>query len=87
VHTDNDVSSFDAMCRFWSDHFDVVNNENFANLVPEYGYEGNINNFAQYHSQLTEHERNALFEKRNKSIRAFYDTPAGDLEKLKKSLR
>lgn len=68
VYTDNDVSRFDEMCRFWSDNLDVVNNENFANLVPEYGYEGNINNFARYYAQLNEADRNSFVERRTASI-------------------
>lgn len=84
VYTDNDVSRFDEMCRFWSDDLDVVNNENFANLVPEYGYEGNVNNFAQYYTQLNEADRISFVERRTASIRSFYNTPEGELSKIRR---
>lgn len=81
LYTDDDVTRFDGMCRYWSDHFDVVNNEDFANLVPEYGYEGNINNLVVYMKSLSPEAAAALYARRTASINAFYSTPEGYLAK------
>jgi hypothetical protein len=44
LFSSDDLQEFAEMCKFYSDLFDVVNNKDFANLIPELGYEGNQGN-------------------------------------------
>lgn len=38
IYTSDDVEIFNKACEYYSEFFDVVNCDYFANLIPEYGY-------------------------------------------------
>lgn len=42
LHTSDDLDQFNDVCKIYSEMFDVVNNKDFANLIPENGYDGNL---------------------------------------------
>lgn len=53
----DDKDALSAVATYYSDLFDVVNNPNFANCVPEYGYVGNQGNLNMWWENATEEQK------------------------------
>ena len=74
------------VAAYYSGLFDVVNNPDFANLVPEYGYEGNEFNFEMWKSSRTQEELLDFYATRAAGLRAFYEKDEGRQVKQSSSI-
>ena len=48
IFESDDLSVFNQMCYHFSEYYDVVNNKNFANIIPEYGCDKYNSNLIYY---------------------------------------
>ena len=68
LFSSDDIEEFNANCKEHSDLFNLPHNPDFANLVPEYGYEGNQGNFKVWWDNATEEQRQEVYVKRTIGI-------------------
>lgn len=96
IHETEDYEEFVQVCVYYSTMFDVVMNEEFANLIPESGYDGKEfgkTNFEVWREQASPDELYEFYRNRSKSIKEFHDNNPGylkgrvDNEKLSDSLK
>jgi hypothetical protein len=57
LFTTDSLEEFTIACEYYSNLFDVVNNEDFANVVPELGYEGNQGNLPEWWKTASEEDK------------------------------
>lgn len=69
LFTSDNVEEFDEECLKYSLLFDVVNNPDFCNLIPELGYQGNQNNFQVYFETASEETLKDLYKRRAETLK------------------
>jgi hypothetical protein len=93
LFSSDDLEEFDRECVYYSLLFDVVNNPAFSNLIPEFGYQGNVNNFQLYFETASENTLKELYSRRAASLKlnhhfrkeTFPDEYAEMIDKISKS--
>lgn len=72
IYETPDYEKFICVCEEISENLDVVNSTNFANAIPEHGYENGRsgkNNFELWYETLGENEKKVFHENRGKRIK------------------
>jgi len=88
LHTTDDRDEFNHICLHFSLLFDVVNNDNFSNLIPEFGYpDDTAFNFVSWWSAATEAQKLDCYSRRADSLRQWHDTDAGKEFRNRQSIR
>jgi len=57
IFSSDDIDEFNLVCQYHSDFYNIPFNEDFANLVPEYGYEGNQGNLPAWWQCASEEDK------------------------------
>ena len=67
----DDYSTFVEVCYYYSDLFDVANSSEFANVVPEYGYENDYRkpNIAVWWDYASDEEKALVYRKRSNTLK------------------
>lgn len=73
LFTSNNLQEFNAECLYYSALFDVVDNNDFANLVPELGYDSELgSNLEVWWQVASEEEKRKAINKRIESMKKTY---------------
>jgi hypothetical protein len=71
LYEDNNYDDFVKMCKFYSDFYNIVESSEFANMVPETGYNNNDGkpNVVLFWEYVKPEIKNDIIKKRNESIK------------------
>lgn len=70
LYTSDDYEEFVEKCIYYSSYFDVVMNEEFANIIPEHGYggDGEKNNFEIFWEYASDDIKSEIYKRRRDSM-------------------
>lgn len=70
IYTSDNYEDFLEMCIHYSNYFNIVDSNEYLNMIPEFGYDDTVNNFELYWKYASENEKLNVYNKRAKSIKA-----------------
>lgn len=86
LYSCDDYDAFLEKCKYYSDMYDVANNPQFANLIPEYGYDNIADGWSNWWKNLTDNDKNEFVSRRAEKCRENHWSLGGNYDSIRNKI-